>query len=716
MPFDNLAKSQDIDWLRSASVNLLYLDMSRWRDIRVVDDERVADLLRETPEAGNAQTLSLNAGLAVAKRAGAGKLVMGDLLKLGSRTAVTAKVFDVRSGQRVRSVREETAVQDSVMPLFGRLARRILNVAPPPGANVGALGTTRVDAYQEYIAGVQALNGFDLREAHRRLADALRLDSTFALAHYKMSIVYGWEDPSNPARRTHADAANRLAAGLPQRERNLIVGQLVQSDGDWSRACELYRGMLKADSTDVEVWYGLGECLYHGGTMVAESADTTRLHFQADWNESIRAFQRVLQLDPTYHLAYQHVIDVLTVERHSNGCYRTDPSARCVNYGAFLVRSGDTLVQTPVLVTDFAALRAQALQYVQTRSRRQNLLSALTAASAWVQANPNESRSHSALANVLLLLGRTAEADVAMARADAQGASLEELRKLFSRMEIAFKLNRGAEVLRIYDSVRTHAFAPLLTGAATRQTIGGIMASWGPTFGRMSEFDSLMTAGMRAGNAPQGVIDFQRMMLRSVFADPTDSLAAMERQTFDQISAQRGALVATNAIAGSLIYGLRMPRSSWPVIDTTSRDPRMRLASAASRGDTAGIRAAARRLDSLVTVAIVTGGVDSSFSLPAADGYLLLRDSAAALATLRRALDSVLATTPLFPLQNQGSAPVYFVPRMMLMRADLAAAVGQREEARFWYKRFLDLWAKADPTMQRVVERARKGYAAVGGT
>jgi hypothetical protein len=52
VPFDNLAKNQEVDWLRGASVNLLYLDMSRWRDIRVIDDERVADLIRETPGDG----------------------------------------------------------------------------------------------------------------------------------------------------------------------------------------------------------------------------------------------------------------------------------------------------------------------------------------------------------------------------------------------------------------------------------------------------------------------------------------------------------------------------------------------------------------------------------------------------------------------------------------------------------------------------------------
>src|SRR5688572_16407042 len=94
LPFENVARVTDIDWLRDASVNLLYLDMSRWRDIRVVDDERVADLIRETPETRAATQLSLQAGLAVARRAGAGKLVMGDLLKVGGRTQLVAKVYD----------------------------------------------------------------------------------------------------------------------------------------------------------------------------------------------------------------------------------------------------------------------------------------------------------------------------------------------------------------------------------------------------------------------------------------------------------------------------------------------------------------------------------------------------------------------------------------------------------------------------------------------
>src|SRR5438105_15930827 len=32
VPFENVTRAPDIDWLQAASVNLLYLDMSKWRD------------------------------------------------------------------------------------------------------------------------------------------------------------------------------------------------------------------------------------------------------------------------------------------------------------------------------------------------------------------------------------------------------------------------------------------------------------------------------------------------------------------------------------------------------------------------------------------------------------------------------------------------------------------------------------------------------------
>src|SRR5215217_5881912 len=107
VPFTNITKAQDLDWLRDASVNLLSLDLGRWTDIRVVDDKRVADLVRELPPARSAAALTLNDGLALARRAGAGTLVMGDFYKLGKGARLVANVFDVRNGARIRSFTQQ---------------------------------------------------------------------------------------------------------------------------------------------------------------------------------------------------------------------------------------------------------------------------------------------------------------------------------------------------------------------------------------------------------------------------------------------------------------------------------------------------------------------------------------------------------------------------------------------------------------------------------
>lgn len=710
VPFDNLARAQDVDWMRTAAVNLLYLDMSRWQDIRVIDDERVVDLLRETPEAGGSQPLSLNAGLAVAKRAGAGRLVMGDLLRLGNRTQVTAKVFNVRTGQRIRSVSEATTVQDSVMPLFGKLAQRILNVAPPQGANVGALGTSSVSAYQEYLAGVQALNRFDLTEARARLEKAITLDTTFALAHYKLAVALGWSSPGDPQQRRHAEAAARMLVGLPARERALITGQLYQTTGNWTDACQVYAGMLRTDSLDVEALYGLGECLYHDATVAPLAGDTTQFRFRADWERSIRAFRRVLELDPQYHLAYQHIIDALTAERHTNASHCPGGATTgCRYFTAWLIRAGDSVTATPVDIRNADAQRRQAEEYVRTQSRRRNLAAASEVAEAWVRAAPDEPRAHGALAFVLVQQGHLARAAEALRRAGDAGSVLENLRRAFQRMEIAHKMGRGLEAIRLYDSLRT---APDGLPGAPRMRIGNAVSGYGPPFGRMTEFDSLMTANMGTANAPPAVLAFQKVAIRAILGGPVDdSLAVAEMRLFEMTRANRGVASATNTIAPSLMYLLRAPRPQWPAVDTTLRDPRLRPAIALMRRDTAALRGGAMAVDSLLRAGTAAGGGDLDQAVIAAEAWLALGDSAAALRVLRFALDTAALQASYFPAQSQGFTSAAFAPRLMLLRADLAAARGQRDEARLWYDRFIEIWSTASPELQPVVERARAARA-----
>ena len=73
--------------------------------------------------------------------------------------------------------------------------------------------TSRADAYQAYVAGTQALNRFDGPTAKKHLEQAIRLDTAFALAHYKWAIAALYDEKAGAARQAQLKVAemNKLA-------------------------------------------------------------------------------------------------------------------------------------------------------------------------------------------------------------------------------------------------------------------------------------------------------------------------------------------------------------------------------------------------------------------------------------------------------------------------------------------------------------------------
>jgi TolB-like protein/tetratricopeptide (TPR) repeat protein len=719
MPFDNVSNSADIEWLRNASANLLYLDMSRWQDIRVVDDERVADLLREAP-ASPGKTLSLSSALAIAKKAGAGKLVMGDLIKSGNRTMMTAKIFDVRNGQRTNTVRDETSVQDSVIPLFGRLARRILRVDPPPGSSVGMVGTTSVRAYQAYSQGVQALNRLDLDGAKQHLRRALELDSTFALAHFKLTTAMGWFEGGDPRRLAHAEASWRFGNSLPPRERRLIEAQLWHIRGDLGKASELYAAGVKADSFDVEAWHGLGEATYHDNTVLRDAADTTRARFRTDWTLATRAFERVLALDPSYHVAYPHLVDM---PRHAfrQGCV-FDAERRCtVNYGALVRFIGDSIATTPLAFRDSIAFRAQIEEFVRQGGLRRQLARADTMSLRWLSVASGETYALIDRGRVLSMLGRVQEASDVLSRAGAVGGPVERAMVMQLRIELALKAMNITEARRLFDSVRAVPAAAQMTlayndGVLTSISLGdwlGRQLGW--TFGRFALSEPFLR-GFGAQPTPL-ILRYRRGFARLMAGIP-DSIGPAQQALFDDNVSRLGTAVASRAAAQVLAWGLNAPRSQWPAIDTSLKDLRLRPVVAAMRKDAAALRASARIFDSTSRAITSAYLPDTALSLVAVEAYIAAGDSLAALQSLRFVLDSALTTRDLlFPIT--GSGTVFYaatLPRLMLQRADLAAALGRKDEARVWYGRLLELWSNADAELQPTIARVRRAVAALGAS
>ena len=723
VPFANVTRTPELEWLRDASVNLLSLDMGRWTDISVVDDKRVADLVRALPPSRSSQALSLGDGIALARQAGAGRLVMGDFIRVGRGTRLVANVFEVRNGTRLRSVQQPVPEPDSLLAAFGPLARGVLSVPPPSDARLGATGTTNADAYREYTSGISALHRFELTEARRHFLAALARDSSFALAHYKLSIVMHWDgtraasadrwQPSD-AERLQAVAAARLGGTLPPRERALISSRVSSAAGDYERACATLATLVQRDSSDVEALYALGDCRYHSGYLPPEpTADTTRGRFRGDWNGAIAVFRRVLHIDPSYHPAFEHLLDMLTTSQmtvcvtRASGC-GNDPRT----YAAWVIRDADTLVIQPVR-GNFTVKTPWRSRQDSTRSPLLNLREAQRIAREWTDAGPAEARAHLNLAQLDMLLGELTGAESELALIPASADAFARVNALEARVRVSILRGRGDAGRAALDTLARE----LPNDSIRALRVGALAAAFGHVHPLVTAID--------ADGATHMWSPERRAYLRHrpyvLLGMPLASMQEDERRYAQSIpgdtlcAAGRPGCRITDVFF-TVAYAPRASRTWWPYNSRSPAGLRFFASYAIFKQDTAYMRKVALFLDSLGAASHRSGNDDLATPLHASELYLMLGDSANALRATRWFTDSTMAVLPRISTSNDDWEWGYLLaPRMMKQRGDLAAKLGFAEEARTWYERVLSLWATADPEFTPEVNRMQAAVAAMGG-
>ena len=203
---------------------------------------------------------------------------------------------------------------------------------------------------------------------------------------------------------------------------------------------------------------------------------------------------------------------------------------------------------------------------------------------------------------------------------------------------------------------------------------------------------------------------------------PPSDLNEVERRYWnslpgDSVCAAGQVRCRTTALVASMAYALRAPRAWWPPFTVREAGFRFMPVRAIALGDTTLLRAAVNYLDSLSHSRTAAVSDEQATAVIATDAALALHDSATALRLARYYTDSVsiavIRSSAAVNVLNTGW-PLLHVPRMMLLRADLEAAIGSAAEARNWYVKVLDLWSQADPEFQPTVARVRTALARLG--
>jgi tetratricopeptide (TPR) repeat protein len=173
------------------------------------------------------------------------------------------------------------------------LARKLLLAQTAREESLTNLTTSSLPALQAYVRGSGAYARGDYAVAEDFYAEAVRLDSTFALGALKLSMAAGRMADFDVQRRALAQAW-RMRDGLGERDRAFLTAQLgprypspstlSEAVGAWNQAARLGPGRA-------EVWGGLAAALYE---YERKHGDTSHREPMLD------ALAMALKLDPAY--------------------------------------------------------------------------------------------------------------------------------------------------------------------------------------------------------------------------------------------------------------------------------------------------------------------------------------------------------------------------------------------------------------------------------
>jgi DNA-binding SARP family transcriptional activator len=287
----------EAQYLGAGLVELLSRGIDGAGDTRPVDPR----LVIRSANGDSTVTADIGESSALAGRLAATQFILGDVVATESSLRVSASMYDRSNGVRLIASGSVDGRPEELLKLVDRLCAQLL--AARSGGRPGETAIASLSTYS-----LPALKWYLKAQAHRRAAryplaveafqQAVREDSTFALAWYELSNVADWASHSElvlPAAR----AAARFSERLTEHDRLLVQAYLAWRENRVDTAEELYQKVLYAYPDDAESWYQLGELYFHdnsrrGRTFVEARASFERVRaLQAGDRESLMHLLRI---------------------------------------------------------------------------------------------------------------------------------------------------------------------------------------------------------------------------------------------------------------------------------------------------------------------------------------------------------------------------------------------------------------------------------------
>ena len=225
--FEDHSGDEEIRWLSQGLPSMLLTGLAQTPGLDVVSSQRIHEILDDLHQE-NLEAIDRAVASEVARRSGAGAIVVGSIFKSGDQIQIDVQVEDIGSG---RVLSADSVRGSDVFPLVDELTGRIRTSLAfreqEDTRSISEITTSSLEAYRLYSEGLEARRNLRYIDARRLFEEAVAADPGFAMAYFELSrLARVWRDSELAAR--YRETVLEHLDRLPERERLLVQARYAE--------------------------------------------------------------------------------------------------------------------------------------------------------------------------------------------------------------------------------------------------------------------------------------------------------------------------------------------------------------------------------------------------------------------------------------------------------------------------------------------------------